>query len=141
MMKVQEAKRIERTVEAAVVKAVRSNLKEVVHLAVHKALGDELNKSKGSRLPKDKPPPKKSGSKPSLKRTASRLLEREVRNGVLSPMPGGRCELVWLALDDLHKKGHSDLQHLKEVSDRKKWNWNNSRTEYYRWKKFHDLPL
>lgn len=132
-MNVNEAKRIEKTVELAVVKAVRSNLKQVVHQAVHKALGSELNQSDVK--------PKSKTKKPSLKRTASRLVDREVRNGVLSPMPGGRCEAVWLELDALRQKGKDNLDELRKVSDRKKWNWNNSRTEFYRWKHFHGLPL
>lgn len=131
-MDIQEAKRIEKTVELAVVKAVRANIRVVVHQAVHQALGSELVET-------DVTP--KTPSKRSLRKTATRLLDREVRNGVLSPMPGGLCWAVWLELDALHAKGKDNLEELRKVSDRKKWNWNNSRTEFYRWKHFYDLPL
>lgn len=129
-MDIQEATRIERTVEQAVVKAVRANIKVVVHEALHTALTSQLE----SVTTKDVSPS-------PLRRTATRLLGREVRNGVLSPLHGGLCWLVWLELDALHAKGKDNLEELRKVSDRRKWNWNNSRTEFYRWKHFHDLPL
>lgn len=128
-MDITEARRIESTVELAVVKAVRHNLRNIVHQALHNALGNEL----AIEVPVKK--------KSSLRQTAGRLLDREVRNGVLSPLPGGRCDVVWKALDALHVKGKDNLKELHKVSDRKKWNWNNSRTEFYRWKRFNDLPL
>lgn len=50
--------------------------------------------------------------------------------------PGGVCAAVWGELDRLAAKGETPtLAQIQKVGKRRKWNVNNTRIEYYLWRK------
>lgn len=52
------------------------------------------------------------------------------------PKEGGLCAAVWIELDKVHaKKGTPTLKEALKIGARKKWNPNNTRVEYYAWRK------
>lgn len=54
---------------------------------------------------------------------------------VKRPAPGGRCAAVWDALDQMRAKGkHPKLEDIQKVAGRHRWNENNTRIEFYRWR-------
>lgn len=64
--------------------------------------------------------------------------ERTVQNGVREPKKGGKCYTIWTELDKLTKGDKiPSLQQVFELAERKKWNANNARIEYYQWRRFH----
>jgi hypothetical protein len=66
--------------------------------------------------------------------------ERETRNGVRKPSPGGKCAEVWQALDALRAGGFApSTKDVKDLSIAKGWNTNNSTAELSAWRRFHGL--
>ena len=64
-----------------------------------------------------------------------------VKNGIKQPTPTSTCGKIWEVLDRL-KKEHKKTLTIKEVLIKCKafrWNENNLRAEYNRWKKFNSL--
>mgnify|MGYP003397738038 CR=1 FL=1 len=56
------------------------------------------------------------------------------------PKTGGRCAAVWDELDKLNKNQKvPSLKQIITVGKRKKWNENNTRVEYYQWRRFHGI--
>jgi hypothetical protein len=53
------------------------------------------------------------------------------------PVQGGRCREVWDTLDALAQvKGEvPSLKEAKELAERRHWNENTTRIQYYRWRK------
>lgn len=141
-MNTQETKRIEKAVEMAVVKALRSKIRTVVRKAVHEAFASEdqedmeLDASANTATTADS-----ANGDQHVEHIETRFMERQERNGILSPAPGGICWAIWVDLDALKEKGKVNFKELEKISKRKKWNWNSARTEYYRWHRFHDIPL
>ena len=128
-----EVIKIERNVEMEVMKAVterQSALSEIVHEAVHKALTLALV-PKLVKEEDDHPIPRAGG----------RLQHREIKNDIMRPAPGGRCDAVWSELDKLHGKKKATLEAIQAISDKKGWNSTNTRIEFYRWRKFNGLHL
>ena len=65
---------------------------------------------------------------------------REVRNGVKRPLPGGKCDAVWQALDQLRAAGvDPSTKEVKDLSVAKGWNTNNSTAELSQWRRFHGI--
>jgi hypothetical protein len=117
-MDTQEAVRIQTSLEQAVLRSIRSNLKSLVHKAILEVIESEVKE--GPEQPKDR-------SKE----------DRQVRNYVRYPKPGGRCHAVWMELDKLGEQDGADLPAILKVAKKKGWNINNTRVEFYRWRKFH----
>lgn len=69
-------------------------------------------------------------------RAAQGKVQREERNGVKRPAPGGLCAAVWEYLD-AHPK--ATAKELREVASSKGWNPNNASCEYYGWRKFNGI--
>jgi hypothetical protein len=67
------------------------------------------------------------------KRESRSFAPKEARK----PKEGGVCEAVWKELDRLKvkSKGVPKLADIQKVGDRKGWNPNNTRVEYYQWRK------
>jgi hypothetical protein len=61
---------------------------------------------------------------------------REQRNGIKRPSAGGKCRLVWDALDILASKNMATLKDIKAVAEASGWNPNNATIEFYNWRKF-----
>lgn len=56
------------------------------------------------------------------------------------PASGGRCAAVWDKLDELKVSGEvPTLKQIKKVARRRRWNENNTRIEYYRWRNFNGI--
>jgi phosphatidylserine decarboxylase len=57
-----------------------------------------------------------------------------------TPRAGGVCAAVWGELDKAQADGKvMSLQEVMKLSKRKKWNDNNTRAEYYRWRRAHGI--
>jgi hypothetical protein len=66
--------------------------------------------------------------------------ERETRNGIKRPSPGGKCAAVWEALDQMHAGGvEITAQTVGDLAVGKGWNLSNAQTESYQWKRFMGL--
>uniref|UniRef100_A0AAU7B8W5 Uncharacterized protein n=1 Tax=Pseudomonas phage BL5 TaxID=3109218 RepID=A0AAU7B8W5_9VIRU len=56
------------------------------------------------------------------------------------PRAGGRCAAVWEELDRLRAEDDVPmLSDIMKVGRQRKWNENNTRVEYYQWRKFHGI--
>lgn len=56
------------------------------------------------------------------------------------PKAGGRCAAVWDELDRLRAEDDVPmLSDIMKVGRQRKWNENNTRVEYYQWRKFHGI--
>jgi hypothetical protein len=75
--------------------------------------------------------------KPVAKKSREVNAEREERNGVKRPRPGGLCAAVWSWLD-AHKGATS--KDVKAAAPVKGWNLNNASIEFYQWRKFNAPP-
>ncbi len=66
--------------------------------------------------------------------------ERETRNGVKRPAPGGLCAAVWHALDAM-RAGNVEItaQAVRDLATAKGWNQSNASIEMYQWKRFMGL--
>jgi hypothetical protein len=53
------------------------------------------------------------------------------------PKRGGRCEAVWRELDrmEARRKAVPRLSEIRKAGARKGWNENNTRIEYYQWRR------
>lgn len=120
----KELSKIERRVETQILK----KLKDDVHDAVHDGLGSLVH-TNGRATPARKPTVGRASPTPTS--------DREVRNGILEPSPGGLCEAVWKICDKLDKKGKADLQTVTAEAEKAGLNPTNARVELYRWRKFH----
>lgn len=58
---------------------------------------------------------------------------REQRNGIKRPSAGGKCRLVWDALDAMESP---TLKAIKAHAEAQGWNPNNATIEFYNWRKF-----
>lgn len=72
---------------------------------------------------------------------ASRTLkikkDREERNGVKRPSPGGFCAAVWDFCDEMNSGGVlPTAADVRNQADAHNWNANNASIEYYNWRKF-----
>jgi hypothetical protein len=57
-----------------------------------------------------------------------------------APSGNGVCAQVWKALDRLSRRNpRPSITDILKVSSRKGWNNNNTRVEYYRWRKAHGI--
>lgn len=57
------------------------------------------------------------------------------------PKEGGLCAAVWETLDKMRTDSGSvpTLEDVRKVAKRRKWNANNARIEYYRWRAFNGI--
>lgn len=63
--------------------------------------------------------------------------ERETRNGIKRPAPGGRCAAVWQALDKMHAGGmEPTTKQVRELAVAKHWSENNAVCELSRWRRY-----
>ncbi len=62
--------------------------------------------------------------------------QREERNGIKRPAPGGKCAEVWTFLDA--HPGITVKEAKKKAADHG-WNANNVSAEFYQWRKFHGV--
>ena len=70
--------------------------------------------------------------------TAQADSERRTQNGIREPKRGGKCHVVWTKLDSMRSAGmEPNLQEVTAMSQAEGWNVNNTRIEYYNWKRFH----
>lgn len=53
------------------------------------------------------------------------------------PSDGTKCATVWSELDQLMKQKDEipSLSEIQQIARRKRWNLNNTRVEYYNWRK------
>lgn len=63
-------------------------------------------------------------------------MQREVRNGVKRPKPGGRCDAIWLWLD-AHPT--ATAKEIREAAPSQGWNLNNAMIELSVWRKFNGI--
>jgi hypothetical protein len=113
---------LEKTVESKVLKGLRGTLPTLVHDAVHEAILTAVRRS--DTLPIGRAPVRPRSRKSTTSSTPSR------------PKAGGRCEAVWKELDKLRaKSGIPTLKDVLRMGQRKHWNPNNTRVEYYQWRK------
>lgn len=70
-----------------------------------------------------------------------KLPDDRVNGEVRRPKDGGKCDQVWRELDRLaaRSKGTPSLSDILGVAEKKKWNLNNARVEYYQWRKAHGI--
>lgn len=67
-------------------------------------------------------------------------VERKVQNGIREPQANGRCDAVWKRLDKMRGAGmQPTLAEAQAVSAAEGWNSNNTRIEFYNWRRFHGL--
>lgn len=64
-------------------------------------------------------------------------IRRAIRTQDSHPNEGTKCRSVWNELDKMTKEaGHAPtLQEILGVARTKRWNANNTRTEYYHWRR------
>lgn len=62
--------------------------------------------------------------------------QREERNGVKRPAPGGLCAAVW---DYLDAHPTATAKELREIAPSQGWNANNASCEFYQWRKFNGV--
>lgn len=97
---------LEETVEGEVLRNIQRPLASVVHKAVMAA----------------------------IRKAASATAQEKVL--VQRPSPGGRCAAVWDELDRIYIEGHvPTLKQVLELGKEKRWNLNNTRIEYYQWRR------
>lgn len=109
-------KTLEETVEQEVLKRLEKPLHIVVHEAVLQAIAE------ASRI------------------TEQSVTEVQGEDEPHRPKAGGRCAAVWETLDAMRDKGEiPTLKEILAIGRRKKWNENNTRIEYYQWRKFHGI--
>jgi len=105
--------------EAEFEKAVLEHIGKVLPAAVHEAVHACLVKvalSQGDAAPS----------------------ERAIQNGVRHPKHGGKCHTVWAKLDTMRKAGmEPTLPEVIAMAHAEGWNANNTRIEYYNWRRFH----
>lgn len=106
---------LQRTVEARVL----AGLQEVVHEAVVQATDEVVAVAVPQAA--SKPRDGAQAAQPQLKR----------------PVAGGRCAAVWDKLDEMLAAGEMPtLAQVRKLAKRQKWNENNARIEYYRWRNY-----
>lgn len=94
-------------VQAKVLESLSSVVSTAVSEAINLAIGETL-------LPGEQPP---------------------LAEVVNRPKAGGLCAAVWDELDRNKEKGQVlTLDQVRKLAKRKKWNANNARVEYYRWR-------
>lgn len=66
-----------------------------------------------------------------------RTARSQTPGDVKRPREGGRCDAVWKELDKLQAKKDAvpKLADIQKVGERRSWNPNNTRVEYYQWRK------
>jgi len=111
---------LEETATNKVLEKLEGPLKNIVHEAVAEAIVHAVHAEY---------PPRKL---PAARRRATAKPE-EIRR----PKEGGRCDAVWRELDKIRQKRHATpaLQDILRVGQKKRWNPNNTRVEYYNWRK------
>ncbi|MCW9059725.1 MAG: hypothetical protein OQL11_12715 [Gammaproteobacteria bacterium] len=78
-----------------------------------------------------------TGKRPQPPRSAAPgKVQREERNGVKRPAPGGLCAAVWKWLD-AHPT--ATVKEAKAAAPKHGWNENNVACEYYGWRKFNGI--
>jgi hypothetical protein len=110
---------LEKTVTTEVMKRIGVPLQAVVHDAVVEAIAAA---SHTGEVPAQAEP----------KQVQSADVHR--------PKAGGRCAAVWDELDRIRTgNGVPMLSDIMKVGRHLKWNDNNTRVEYYAWRKFHGI--
>jgi hypothetical protein len=109
---------LEQTIHGRVLKELEEQLPNILHSAVRGAIvtaSKEVPPRKGARRMASSTPPKtKTGSRPAS---------------------GGRCAEVWDEMDKLVGKGKTPtLQDVTKLAERKNWNSNTARIQFYRWR-------
>lgn len=109
---------LEETATHKVLEKLEEPLRNIVHEAVAEAIVHAVHADPRVRLPR---------------RPARQRVSTEVKR----PKEGGRCEKVWKELDRLAAKRDTppQLQDILRVGERRSWNPNNTRVEYYQWRK------
>lgn len=66
---------------------------------------------------------------------------REERNGVKRPSAGGKCAMVWDALDAFvaEEKMQPTIAIVKDIAEDEGWNVTNATIEFYNWRKFNGI--
>lgn len=66
--------------------------------------------------------------------------DRETRNNVRRPAPGGKCAAVWDALDQMHAANvDTNAGSVADLAMAKNWSLGNAQTELYQWRKWMGL--
>lgn len=61
-------------------------------------------------------------------------------SGIHKPKPGGKCAAVWEVLDQLRAAGTvPSVRSLEGLAKKHGFNLNNTRTEYYLWRRFNHI--
>lgn len=72
--------------------------------------------------------------------SAVTMADRETRNNVRRPAPGGKCDEVWRALDAMHAANvEINAGSVADLAVAKNWSLGNAQTELYQWRKWMGL--
>jgi ribosomal protein L12E/L44/L45/RPP1/RPP2 len=116
---------LEKTVTTEVTKRIGALLQAVVHDAVVEAI---VAASHVGETPAEAAP-----AEPKQAQAAQGANPHR-------PRAGGRCAAVWDELDRLRAENDVPmLSDIMKVGRQRKWNENNTRVEYYQWRKFHGI--
>jgi hypothetical protein len=108
---------LEQTIYARALKDLEDKLPEILHSAVKDGI---LTAAKNA-------PPRADAKPAATTQTKTKAVSR--------PASGGRCAQVWDELDKAVAKGKTPtLQDVTKLAERKKWNGNTARIQFYRWK-------
>lgn len=109
---------LKNTVQAKVLATLESALPRAVDEAVQSAIVE------ASRVPGETTP-----ETPTVKLSGRTAVTTR-------PKEGGVCAAVWEALDKMRTEGGNvpTLEQVRKVAKRRRWNANNARIEYYRWR-------
>ena len=67
-------------------------------------------------------------------------VKRKSQNGITEPVAGGKCHEIWLELDKMNASGKElTLTAIAGLAKTKGWNANNTRIEFYNWRRFNGL--
>jgi hypothetical protein len=111
---------LKNTVQAKVLATLEAALPGAVNEAVQSAIVE------ASRVPGEAPAPQAPAPMKLSGRTAV----------ATRPKEGGVCAAVWEALDKVRADSGNvpTLDQVRKLAKRRKWNANNARIEYYRWR-------
>lgn len=112
---------------------------EQVEITVHKSKGEvrfgfKKADAPAARAKEAAPVVKTEASAPKAKKEPAPKIEREQKNGIKRPSPGGACAAVWDWLDKNPKATAKDAK--AALPD---FNANNVACEFYQWRKFNGV--
>jgi len=85
--------------------------------------------------------PNRVAARPATGTRRRTMIEREIRNGVRAPMPGGLCDRAWQACSDLYRQLGRVPRRAEAVAHGAPFGLNpgNVGTEYGYWRRFYGL--